>query len=131
MIDSTDVDFNALAQAIDTTWGHSSTPKTASYSVKLTLQGNDRLLVSYAAIVNFNTEKQMIEMKRRYADEATTVVTEVVKQIKANYKSLTGETLKLNLLQESLSDSLEITSLNVHTARRTAYFRRKVLCEIG
>ena len=59
------IDFNALGQAIDTTWGRSSTPKTASYSVKLSLLGPDRLLVSYAAVVNFGTERQMIEIDDR------------------------------------------------------------------
>ena len=59
-----EIDYNALAQAIDTTWGRSSTPKTASYSIKLSLQGSDTLLASYAALVNFGTEHQMIEMKR-------------------------------------------------------------------
>jgi hypothetical protein len=47
-----DIDYNALGQAIDTTWGRSSTPKTSSYSVKLSILGPDRLLAAYAAIVN-------------------------------------------------------------------------------
>jgi hypothetical protein len=49
------LDISALGQAMDTTWGRSSTPKTASYSVKFSLQGNI-LVASYAAIVNFGTE---------------------------------------------------------------------------
>ena len=125
------IDFNALAQAIDSTWGRSSTPKTASYSVKMTLQGPDRLLISYAAIVNFATERQMIEMRRAYASEADAVVASVMRKIKSTYKDLIGETLAASVLKESESDSLEIINVNVHTAKRTAYFRRRVLAEIG
>jgi hypothetical protein len=124
------IDFNALGQAIDTTWGRSSTPKTASYSVKITMQGVDRILVSYAAVVNFGTERQMIEMKRAYESEAGSVVGEVMKKVKANYKDLTGSALSVKEAGEP-SDSLEIINLNVHNARRTAYYRRKAVFEIG
>ena len=124
-----DIDYNALGQAIDTTWGRSSTPKTASYSVKVTMLGPDRLLVSYAAIVNFGTEKQMIDMKRRYSEESKAIMAEVLKTVKSNYKELCGESLKAKELDST--DSLEIIDYNVHNPRRTAYYRRKTVFEIG
>jgi len=124
-----DIDYNALGQSIDSTWGRSSTPKTASYSVKLTMIGPDRLLASYAAVVNFGTERQMIEMKRGYSDESKSVTSEVLKSIKANYKELSGSSLSTKEL--SSTESLEIIGFNVHNPRRTAYFRRKTVFEIG
>lgn len=124
-----DIDYNALGQAIDTTWGRSSTPKTASYSVKLTMLGPDRLMASYAAVVNFGTERQMIEMKRRYSEESSSIVAEVLKAVKSNYKELAGESLKAKEVDSS--ESLEIINFNVHNPRRTAYFRRKTVFEIG
>lgn len=123
------IDYNALGQSIDTTWGRSSTPKTASYSVKITMLGPDKLLVSYAAIVNFGTERQMIEMKRRYAEESQSITAEVVKLVKSRYKELTGDSLKAKELEAS--DSLEIINFNVHNPRRTAYYRRKAVFDIG
>lgn len=125
------VDFNALGQAIDTTFGRSSTPKTASYSVKMTLSGEDRLLVSFAAIVNFGTERQMIDMKRAYAEEAEAVIGSALKNVKAVYKDLAGETLKTKKIEETQVDSVEIINFNVHNSKRTCYFRRKVAFEIG
>jgi hypothetical protein len=124
-----DIDYNALGQAIDTTWGRSSTPKTSSYSVKLTLLGPDRLLASYAAIVNFATERQMIDQKRLYAEESESVTAGVLKAIKSNYKELAGESLSAKEL--SSIDSIEIINVNVHNPRRTAYYRRKTIFEIG
>lgn len=124
-----DIDFNALGQVMDTTWGRSSTPKTASYSVKLTMLGPDRIEASYAAVVNFGTERQMIEMKRHYAEESVSITDAVMKSIKSNYKELTGETLTAK--EHASVDSIEIINFNVHNPRRTAYYRRKTVFEIG
>lgn len=125
------IDFNALGQAIDTTWGRSSTPKTASYSVKLSLLGPDRMQVSYAAIVNFGTERQMIDMKRAYSGEADSVVAEVIKRVKSIYKDLTGSALSTKAVKDSEVDSIEIVNFNCHNARRSAYYRRKAVFELG
>jgi len=124
-----EIDYNALAQAIDTTWGRSSTPKTASYSIKLSLQGSDTLLASYAALVNFGTEHQMIEMKRKYVDESKAVTNEAMKAIKSTYKELTGSSLTAKEI--SSVDNLEIVGTGVHNPRRTAYYRRRTIFGIG
>lgn len=125
------LDFYALAQAVDTTWGRTSTPRVPSYSVKLTFQGEDKLLVSYAAIVNFVTEKQMIEMKRAYATEADSIVSAAVKSLKSRYKDITGESLTVKPVKDSENDSIEIISMNIFNAKRTAYYRRKVTFEMS
>lgn len=130
-MDNISIDYNALGQAIDETWGRSSTPKTASYSVKITFCGQDRLLVSYAAIVNFATERQMIDAKRLYSEESKRIVAEVIKKVKKNYKDLTEKNLKMKLVTGSESDSVEIINMNVHNAKRTAYYRHKAMFEIG
>ena len=123
------INFNALGQAIDTTWGRSSTPKTASYSVKITMLGSDRIQVSYAAIVNFGTERQMIEMKRRYSDESVEVINAALKVVKTNYKELSGDSISAK--EAATSDSLEIISGNWHNPKRTAYYRRLTVFEVA
>ena len=123
------LDINAIGQAIDTTWGRSSTPKTASYSVKFTLLGGDRILASYNVITNFVSEKEMILMKRGCADESVGVIDAHVKAVKDSYKSLTGESLSLS--EVSSTDSLEIIGFNVHNPKRTAYYRRKTIFELS
>lgn len=123
------LNINALGQAIDTTWGRSSTPKTASYSVKFSFLGDSKILASYKVIINFVSEKQMIEMKRQCAEESDDVIAEHVKSVKESYKTLSGETLTLK--EESSTDSLEIIGFNVHNPKRTAYYRRKVVFEIA
>lgn len=125
------IDYSALGQAIDDTWGRSSTPKTASYSVKVTLAGPERIKLSYAAIVNFATEKQMILMKRKYASEADSVVAEVIKRVKSLYKDISGESITLKLVKESQQDSIEIINVNIHNVNRTAYYRRVCFVELS
>ena len=137
---ASNIDFNALGQAIDTTWGRTSTPKTASYSVKFTLSsalgvdenGNDGspiLTASYAAIVNFGTEKEMSLMKQMYEQESIDVINAVLKNIKAVYSDLSGRSLKTK--EYSTNDSLEIIGFAVHNPKRTAYYRRKTSFEIA
>lgn len=121
------VDFNALGQAIDTTFGRSSTPKTASFSVKMSLLNNESLLVSYAAIVNFRSQIQMIDSKRAYEEEAQKVIAMTIKRVKEIYKDLTGETIKLTEVKESKDDRVEIINMNCHNANRTGYYRQKIV----
>jgi len=125
------IDINALGQAIDTTWGRSSTPQTASYSVKFSFLGSDRLLASYKVIANFVSEKDMILTKRSCMEESEAVISKYINEIKKTYKELTGDSLTLKEVKESKSDSIEIINFNVHNPKRTAYFRRKVTFEIG
>ena len=125
------IDFNALAQATDTSWGRSSTPKTASYSVKMTMHGPEHLQASFAMVVNFGTERQMIEVKRSSSEEAGSIINEVMKAVKASYKDLTGNTLKATEIKGSSTDSLEIINMNAHNSHRTAYYRRKVMFEVS
>lgn len=125
------IDINALGQAIDSTWGRSSTPKTASYSVKFSFMGDSRLLASYKVIMNFVSEKEMILMKRSCQEESESVIAEHVKFVKDSYKQLTGDTLTLKEEKGSSTDSLEIINFNVHNPKRTAYYRRKVVFEIA
>jgi len=126
---SDSIDFNALAQAVDSSWGRSSTPKTESYSVKFSFDGAERLIVSYVAIVNFASERSMIEMKRMYKEESERVVSAAIKSVKKRYKDITDSSIKMN--EVSATDSIEIIGFNVHSPKRTAYYRRKSVVEIA
>ena len=123
------LDINALGQAIDTTFGRSSTPKTASYSVKFSYMGDSRLLASYKVITNFVSEKEMIKMKKNCLEESESIIAEHVKFVKETYKQLRGDSLTLK--EESATDSLEIIGFAVHNPKRTAYYGRKVVFEIA
>lgn len=127
MTDAT-LDHNALAQAIDSTWGRSSTPKHAGYSVKFQT-GGGRLTAVYTAIVNFGTEHERIQVRRRCAEESESVLAAEVKRVKAAYKEISGKTLKLKEL--TARDELELVGASAHNPRRTALYRRRSVMELA
>lgn len=120
--------MNALGNVIDTTWGRSSTPKTSSYSVKMTLEG-DRLIVLFSMIVNFAAEREMIMVKRQCAEDSMKLTAEALKLTKANYKKLSGETLSTT--EVSSDESVEIVGMSPFNPRRTSLYRRKTVLEIS
>jgi hypothetical protein len=120
---------NFIARAIDSSWGNSSTPQTASYSVKMALVGDDKLKVNYLAIVNFSSQNELTRMKKAYEEEADRVIDAVLKNVKAKYKDLSTKTLKLK--EESSSDDVEVINLGVHNPKRTAYYRSVAIYTIG
>jgi hypothetical protein len=125
------LDINALGQSIDTTFGRSSTPQTATRSIKISLGGGNRLNVSYLTLATVSTDRQMIETKRACEDEAERVVVAAIKKVKQNYKELTGEALKVTPLDNTRSSSVEIVGMNTFSTQRSVYFRYKLVVEVG
>lgn len=123
------IDYNALAQAMDTSWGKSSTPLTSSNSVKMQLVGDGRVKVNFGMIVNFRSSPEFIQMKVRCSKEATDIVQAVIKQVKAIYKEITGTSITFNSIGSD--DSVEVIGLGVYNPKRTAYYKRTELFEIG
>jgi len=121
------IDLSSLEQCIDTSWGRSSTPLTATMSVKYTLAG-DTIVASYQALVTLVTERQLIELKRRYKEESDAVIEASLKNVQKNYKELTGQTIKFTQL--AYDDSIEVINMNSHNSRRTALYRRKSVFEM-
>jgi acetate kinase len=123
------INYNAIGQSIDTTWGRSSTPLNASSSVKMRLLGANMLEVSFKEIINFVAEKEMIVMRRRCEEASLKIIDAHLKDMKKNYKDLTGDSLTTS--EVSTSDTLEIIGFNVHNPKRTAYYRRKMIVELS
>lgn len=123
------INYNALGQSIDTTWGRSSTPLTASRSVKMKLLGKNMLEVTYQEIINFVAEKEMIIMKRACEKASLDAINAHLTDVKKNYKELTGSSISTK--EVGTSDTLEIIGFNVHNPKRTAYYRRKMIVELS
>jgi hypothetical protein len=120
-----DIDLNALGQAIDTTFGRSSTPKTHTFSVKMQLGQGPTIRVHYRTIVNFINSREYINLKRLHENESQDVIAQVLKKVKADYKELTGNSLTLT--ERSTSDEIEMLSLNQYNPKRTAYYIRHAI----
>ena len=134
------IDYRALGQAIDTTWGRPSTSLGASTAVKFRLLGRDMLEVTYITTVNFASERGMLDMKERHSKECTSIINETLKGVKATYKSLVsslspedgyGKTLKLAPVNKEPDTSIEVINFNVHNPKRTCLFRARITYKIS
>jgi uncharacterized protein (DUF2344 family) len=136
------IDYNALGQAIDTTWGRYSTPVVNSYSIKISMASPDMLSVSYQTIVNFASEREMILVKRNESEQSLKNIKTAMDIIKKSYSEIVKNKIKeadneispkstLKLKEGHTSDSVEIVGLGVHNPKRTAIYRRKTMFEIG
>ena len=84
-------EYNALGQAIDTTWGRSSTAGTrdnASMSVKPHLLGENQLVLTYTTIISFGDISEREREIKRYGDEANGVLDAALARIKRDFKEL-------------------------------------------
>jgi hypothetical protein len=124
------LDLNALQQAIDTTWGRSSTPKTSSFSIKMSINQNCDLSIQYSTIVNFGSEGEMIQMKRMHQGDADQLIDKSIKSVKSRYKDICGNSLNISVDSSCIEDTFELTELNIHNKRKTALFRRFCIATI-
>jgi len=116
------IDYNALGQILDNTWGKTSTPKTASYAVNFSYAGN-MLSATFNCIMNFSTHGDAIMVKKITANDADELVKRYIKSLKERYKELTGQALTLKEIDSA--DSVEMIGGGYHhTAKRTAYYRK-------
>lgn len=125
------LDYNALGQAIDTSWGRSSTPSGASQSVKFKIigVGTNLLEVKFHSIVNFVSTREMEDLKKKYVDEANECINIALKKVKETYKDISETTIKFKQVKES--DAIEIIDLNIYNGKKTGYFKRTLTFEMS
>jgi hypothetical protein len=123
------IDFNALGQVIDTTWGRSSTPNTSGYSVKISMLNADMMLVTFQTYVNISSFHDHAVAKKKAKSEAEVVLSATLKSIKKRYKDLTGKSLSLKLVNSE--DGFDMVNMTVFSATRQALFRSKMSVEIS
>lgn len=118
-----EIDFNALGNALNTSWGKSSTGSISTSSIKSKLH-NDQLTIYYVTIVNMTSDNEAQIMKEKYAKSADSELEKYIQKIKAEYKEKSEKSLKLKEIGRD--SSIEIINMNSFNGRRTAYFRRQI-----
>lgn len=122
-----EIDYDALGNALNTTWGKSSTGVISTSSIKSKLHG-DQLTIYYVTIVNMTSDREALTMKDAYTKSADSELEQYIKKVKSEYKEESEKTLKLKEI--SRDSSIEIISMNSFNGRRTAYFRRQIKFEL-
>lgn len=122
-----EIDFDALGNALNTTWGKSSTGSISTSSIKSKLHG-DKLTLYYVTIVNMTSDIEAQVMKDNYTKSADSELEQYIKKVKSEYKEESEKTLKMKEIGRE--SSIEIISMNSFNGRRTAYFRRQIKFEL-
>jgi len=118
-------DLNTLGQVLETSWGKASTSSlSATTSIKTSLSaqtGKTILTTKYVVIISLGSMQDVEPAKIRNFGEAEKITKEYVKNVKKEFKDLSGKVLTLKDL--NCDDSIEIIDTSAFTPRKTAYYR--------
>jgi hypothetical protein len=117
------VNINSLGQVLDTTWGRSSTPMTASMSVKMKILDNDRFSVTFVTIENFGSGTEMIQTRRKLEEQAASIVRKILENVKSNYRDIEGKAITLKEVGDP-EVSIELVGGSPWNNKRTSMFKR-------
>ena len=129
-------EYNALGQAIDTTWGRSSTKDTnPGMSVKAHLLGAEvdgeaaQIVLTFTAVMSFGDVSEREREMDKYRGESDSVLDAALKRIKTDFKDLAGRTLKSKEIETD--EDWELLTLGQFSGRRDAYYRKKAVIEVS
>jgi len=122
-------EINCLGQALDTTWGSSGqSGGVHTHSTTGTLEGN-KIIIKCVTVINIMQDQDTRSQVKKYDNELKQMCKQYLKDVKAEFKSLTGRALKTK--QDSEDDSIEIVSMCPYSAKRTAYYRKNYYITIS
>ena len=116
-------DLNALAQITQKGWGVSSMPNSVTCSM-----AGDTLTLKFMTVVHFAAESSLRDQSDRISRESIEILSKCVADLKVKFKEATGSSIKLKEL--SNKDSLEVIVATNNSARRVAYYRRRVTLQV-
>ena len=126
-------DINALGQVIETSWGKASTTggcATSSIKTSLSSQSGPTMLTTkYLALVTLGSMQDVEPAKFRNRSDAEKITKEYIKNVKRQFKDITGKTLVLKDVNDD--DSLEVIDTSAYTPRKTAYYRFNVNFDVS
>lgn len=120
--------INALGQILDTTFGKSSTVKSATFSIKTKMSG-DQIHVMYTTITNIVADKPSRDQVREQERISEKLIDDFITQVKKDYKTATGSTLKLK--KGDSTDEIEMISMSAYNPKKTAYYRRRAVYTVN
>ncbi len=115
---------DALSTLCNTTYGKSGSP-SGTRSVTASFAGN-YLTLKYTTVFHYAEERSLQMQVSSLAEESISYLSQMVEQLKKDYKEMTGETLKLKEVKSN--DGVELVS--ALSMRKVAYYRRMHVLEI-
>lgn len=110
----------AIGSVLTNTFGREGSPSGAT-SITHSMNG-DVLVLKFVSVVHFAEERSLRLQVDRVTQESVQLLGDKLKEVKAAFKDITGEALKVKEINSR--DDVEMVSGTVHSARRVAYYRR-------
>jgi len=107
-----------VGRLVDNTYAPVS--KSGTYSIKTSMQG-ENLVVKFSTIVNFASEAALRPQVQSAKEHAVQLIKEFISNLKKDYKSESGETLKVEDIGGD--DNIEIIQSTSNSPRKIAYYR--------
>jgi hypothetical protein len=129
-------DFNKymnLSKVLNNSWGTGTQLKLGiSQSIKFSLRDDKLMKGLFVMIVNMpNTPQLAHEMKARYKNQALQMIKGALENLKKDYEQQNaGETIRLKMLDESVTEGLEYITNAQYRPTLQAYYRLNCLVEV-
>lgn len=120
-------EVNILGNLINTTYGKSSSP-AGDYSIKCDMAG-DTITLKYTTLVYFVSDRGLRDQVVRCADEAKSRLDQFLANLKKDFKSASGSTLKTDMV--SGTDDVELIQSTTNSPRKIAYYRMNHTLTVG
>lgn len=91
--------------------------------------GEDCLMMVYTTVVHIASDSSLRLQVARESERSVSMINDFVKSVKKQHKEKSGSTIKLK--EVSTDDDVEIISTTFHSPRKSGYYRRKVIFQIG
>ncbi len=117
-------EVRALGEALNTTWGRSS----SNMKVTHRLEG-DNLDLQMQSIVHFDGSRSLNPQVLREREIANAIFTDALKKVKADFKDATGRALTVKEI--SRDDDIELIQATSVSPRKVAYFRCQLRLQVS
>lgn len=125
--------YMGLSRVLNNSWGTGSQAKPGtSQSIKFALRDDKLLKGTFMMIVNMpNNPQTAHEMKERYKGQALQMLKAALERLKEDYQEqYEGKTVKLKMIDQSVTQGLEYLTNAQYRPTLQAYFRLHCLVEI-
>ncbi len=122
-------EISHLGQICNDTFGYAGSlnSRVPTSSIKTSLQDN-KMIVTYTTIVHLVSDRNLRDQCRRFEEESIKLTKEHVGNLKSEFRSMAGRSLKSK--EVSTNDSIEVISASPYSPKRTAYYRRFTTYEV-
>lgn len=125
--------YMELSKVLNNSWGTGSQVKPGtSQSIKFALRDDKLLKGMFMMIVNMpNNPQTAREMKERYKNQALQMLKGALEKLKEDYQEQhKGKTIKLKMVDRSVTEGLEYLTNAQYRPTLQAYYRLQCLVEV-